>query len=242
MTLSDATVVVALEPIARPQFDTERDTLLARELPAALTSAEDYEALAVDQARVQAFIRRVQPEFDDVCDAAYKAWKKATTLRARFFEGLNNFNERARQLLGTYKAEQDRQRRAEELRIAEEDRKREETRRLAEAAALERQGHTELAAAVLEEPAVLAPVVLPTSVPVVRGLSYTTRWSWRIAGCPGVDGGRKDKVARKRAAQLVPREYLDLDDAVITARVSSMKSAVRIPGIEIYSEQVPVRR
>lgn len=240
--MTDATVIVSLEPVARAQFDAERDGLLAHELPQALTSAEEYAALAADQARVQAFIRRVGPEFDEVCDAAHKTWKRATTLRARFFEGLHAFNDRARSLLGAYKTEQDRQRRARELQIAEEDRQREDTRRLAEAAALEAQGHRELAVAVLETPTVAAPVVLPSTVPAVAGLHYIKRWSWRIAGCVGADGGRKDKTARKRAAALVPREFLDLDDGAITSRVTNMGAAIRVPGLEIFEEQVPVRR
>jgi hypothetical protein len=240
--MPESSVIVSLEPASRPQLDTEREGLLARPLPAALATAEDYAALAADQARVQAFIKRVEPDFDEVCTAAHKAWKHATGLRSKFFEGLHTWNERARQLLGAFKSEQERQRRAEELRIAAEDRAREDERRRAEAAALDQQGHRELAAAVLDTPTVPAPVVLPSRVPDVPGLHYIKRWSWRIAGCVGADGGRKDKVARKRAAGLVPREYLDLDDGAITARVTNMGSAIRLPGIEIYEEQVPVRR
>src|SRR4029453_1474249 len=115
MPLGDATVVVSLEPVSRAQFDTERDTLLARPLPAVLASPDEYAALAADQGRVQAFIKRVEPEFAEVCDAAYKTWKRATGLRSRFFEGIHAWNDAARALLGAYKAEQDRQRRAREL-------------------------------------------------------------------------------------------------------------------------------
>ena len=63
-------------------------------------------------------------------------------------------------------------------------------------------------------------------------------WTWRIAGCNGADGGKKNKAARKNAAKLVPREYLDLDDAAITAIAKSMKGTVKIPGIEFYEEKV----
>jgi hypothetical protein len=242
-TTAETTVLVSLEPAGRVHLEAERQTLLSRPLPTALTSPDDYAALADEQARLQAFIKRVEPEFDEVCDAAYKTWKRATGLRSLFFEGLHAFNESARRLLGAYKAEQDRIKRDAELRIQEEDRRAAEERRFAEAAALEQQGHRALAAAVLEtELPAGPPVTLPSVVPEVRGLHYQTAWRWRLAGATGADGGKKDKARRKRAATIVPRSFLDLDEAAITAHVTNMRDTVKIPGIEIYSEQVPVRR
>jgi len=239
---AETTVLVSLEPASRAQLELERSTLLGRNLPATITTPAEYEALAAEQARVQAFIKRVKPEFDEVCDAAHTTWKRATALRSLFFEGLEAFNARARSLLGTFKADQDRLKREAELRIAEAERRDAEARRAAEARALEQQGHTALAAAVLETEIMRPPVVLPSSVPDVHGLHFQTAWRWRIAGAVGPDGGKKDKALRKRAAAVVPRSLLDLDDAAITAQVTSMRSTVKIPGIEIYSEQVPVRR
>jgi hypothetical protein len=240
---TETAVLVSLEPTGRAQLETERQALLGRTLPAALATAAEYAALAEEQARVQAFIKRVEPEFDEVCDAAHKAWKRATALRTLFFEGLHAFNDRARRLLGAYKTEQDRIKRDHELRLAEDERREAEERRFAEAAALEQQGHRALAAAVLEaEIPAGPPVTLPSLVPEVSGLHFQTAWRWRIAGATGADGGRKDKARRKRAAAVVPRSFLDLDDAAITAHVTHMRDTVKIPGIEIYSEQVPVRR
>jgi len=239
---AETTVLVTLEPASRAQLEVERQTLLGRALPAALATAEEYAALAEEQARVAAFIKRVEPEFDEVCTAAHKAWKRATGLRALFFEGLHAFNDGARRLLGAYKDEQDRIRRDAELRIAEDERREAEARRAAEARALDLQGHTALAAAVLDTDISVPPVTLPSRVPEVRGLTYATVWKWRIAGGSGAEGGRKDKALRKRAAAVVPRQFLDLDDAALTAHVTSMRNTVKVPGIEIYSEQVPVRR
>jgi len=234
-------IVVSLEPATRAQLEHERQALLGRTLPAALATADDYAALAAEQARVQAFIKRVEPEFDEVCTAAHRAWKRATGLRALFFEGLHAFNDQARALLGAFKAEQDRLKRDAELRIAEDERREAEDRRAAEARALDAQGHTALAAAVLDAEISVPPVTLPSTVPDVPGLRYSTLWRWRVAGATGSDG-RKDKLARKRAAAIVPRQFLDLDDAAITAHVTNMRNTIKIPGIEIYSEQVPVRR
>jgi hypothetical protein len=235
-------VLVMLEPTNRGELDATRNDLLATRLPDAITSPQEYAAIAADQERVDRFIKRAKPEFDDVCDSAHKAWKKACNLRALFFDGLEAFNARARRLMGDYRALEDRLRRDEERRISEEQRRQEQDRINREAKLLEKQGQKEMAAAVRQTPVSAPAVSLPSIVPVVQGLTYSTAWKWRIAGCTGADGGRKDKDARKRAAALVPREFLDLDDAAITSRVTNMKSLAKIPGIEVYSEQVPVRR
>jgi hypothetical protein len=235
-------VLVMLEPAGRLELDATRSDLLATRLPDAISSPQEYEAIAADQERVDRFIKRAKPEFDDVCDGAHKAWKKACHLRSLFFDGLEAFNARARRLMGDYREQQERIRRDQERQIAEEQRKVEQDRLNKEAKLLEKQGQKEMAAAVRQTPVVAPAVSLPSTVPIVAGLAYSTVWKWRIAGCTDVNGGRKDKDARKRAAALVPREFLDLDDAAITSRVSAMKSMAKIPGIEVFSEQVPVRR
>lgn len=235
-------VMVLLEPADRTALDAERTELLSSRLPDEIASPQEYSAVAEEQERIQKFIKRAKPAFDEVCDNAHKTWKSACGLRSLFFDSLDAFNERARRLLGDYKAKQDRIRREEERRLAEEERQRELKRLQAEAKLLEKQGQKEMAAAVRATEVHAPAVSLPSAVPQEQGLSFTTLWKWRIAGCTDVNGGRKDKDARKRAAALVPREFLDLDDASITSRVTSMKSLAKIPGIEVYSEQVPVRR
>jgi hypothetical protein len=243
MTTETSTAVLVLtEPTNRAELDAERTMLLGIQLPDAISSPQEYQALAAEQERVQRFMKRAMPAFDKVCDDAHRAWKSATVLRSMFFDSLEKFNTRARQLLGDYKTAQERARREAEQRLAEEEHQREQERLEAEARLLDKQGQASMAAAVRATPVIAPAVSLPSTVPEVVGLTYTTHWTWRIAGSRDPQGGRKDKDARKRAAALVPREFLDLDDAAITSRVTSMKSLAKIPGIEVYSEQIPVRR
>ena len=237
-----APVMVRVEPADRAALDLERTELLGIGLPAEITSPQEYAAIAGDQERVQRFMKRARPAFDEVCENAHRTWKSACQLRSMFFDGLEAFNERARSLMGDYKARQDRIRREEERRLAEEAQRQERDRLAREAKLLEKQGQKALAAAVRQTPVTAPAVSLPSAVPEVEGLTYSTAWKWRIAGCYDAQGGRKDKDARKRAAALAPREFLDLDDAAITSHVTRMKSLTRIPGIEVYQEQVPVRR
>lgn len=242
LTSTPQSAVVLLEPTNRQQLDVERSELLTITLPDDIASAREYEELARDLERVDGFIKIAKPAFDEVCADAHKTWKSATELRALFFERLEAFSTGGRRLLGRWKTKQDEIRRAEERRLAEEERQRQLARQKEEAKQLEKQGQKDLAAAVKNTP-IAAPVVnLPSAVPTVQGLTYRTVWKWRIAGCSDIYGGRKDKDARKRAAKLIDRQFVDIDDAAITAYVNNQRSAAKLAGIEVYSEQEPVRR
>lgn len=237
--------LVLLEPRDRALLDVERSTLLAQiedELPDEIAGPQEYALVADLEERLGLFIGKAEPLFDEHCNAAHKVWKSACSIRSLFLDAPKALKLRARTLLGAYKTREERERREAERRIAEEERQRQIERQKQEAKLLEKQGQKEMAAAVRAQPVSAPAVTLPSAVPVVAGLTYSTVWKWRIAGCTDVHGGRKDRDARKRAAALVPREFLDLDDAAITSRVNNMKSMAKIPGIEVYSEQVPVRR
>lgn len=237
--------LVLLEPRDRVELDAERTRLIAeieRELPDEIAGPAEYAGIAALEERLGLFIARTEPLFEEHCTGAYKVWKSACSIRSLFLDAPKALKARARTLLGNYKTREERERREQERRIAEEARKQEQDRLNREAKLLEKQGQKEMAAAVRAQPVTAPAVSLPSAVPQVQGLTYSTVWKWRIAGCTDVNGGRKDKDARKRAAALVPREFLDLDDAAITSRVTSMKSLAKIPGVEVFSEQVPVRR
>jgi hypothetical protein len=237
--------IVQLEPRERAQLDAERSSLVTQiedALPGEIAGPAEYALVADLEERLGLFIAKAEPMFDEHCNGAHKVWKSACSIRSLFLDAPKALKLRARTLLGAYKTREERERREAERRIAEEERQRQIARQKAEAKLLEKQGQTEMAAAVRAQPVSAPAVSLPSAVPVVAGLTYSTVWKWRIAGCTDVNGGRKDRDARKRAAALVPREFLDLDDAAITSRVNNMKSMAKIPGIEVYSDQVPVRR
>lgn len=229
-----APVLVRLQPEERATFDVERTELLALLLPDEIVSPQEYEAVAADQARVQQFVKRAKPKFDQTCDHAHKAWTSACELRALFFRGLESFDARARQLLGSYQQKQERLRREEEARIAEEERQKEQARINREAKLLEKQGQKDMASALRSTPVAAPAISLPSAVPEVQGLSYREDWKWRPAGGDTPAG-------RAAAEKLVPREYLELSDRKLNA-MTRFKGTVKIPGIEFYSVKVPVRR
>ena len=234
---------VLLQPKNRAELEAERALLIydaERELPDEISSPAEYTAVGELEARLNAYVKRVEPVLDDHVAKARSVWQTACAIRDVFIKGPKEFAVRCRRLRGTYEQKQDEARRAEERRIAEEQRQAELKRRNDEAKLLEKQGQREMAAAVRSQPVYAPTVTLPSAVPApVAGVRATRKnWTWRIAGCTDQYGGRKDPVARKKAAAIVPRDYLDLDDAALTAIAKSMKGTVKINGIEFYEEKV----
>ena len=99
-----------------------------------------------------------------------------------------------------------------------------------------------MAAAVLAE-AIAAPapvVVLPDATKAVDGLKFVRRWLWRYAGGPA-DLKQTPPAVLARTMQLIPREYLCVDEKKVGAIARSSKGTIKIPGIEIYFVDEPVR-
>ncbi len=118
---------------------------------------------------------------------------------------------------------------AERLRLqaAEEERARKEQEKLlARAEKAEAAGKLEKAEVLREEAAmVVAPSVEPANATKIEGVSKRTTWKARVVN-----------------EDLVPREYLVVNQAALDAVARSTKGKARIPGVEFYSESKPVIR
>jgi DNA (cytosine-5)-methyltransferase 1 len=241
-TAEPRTQLVYLEPPDRATLDADRAELITRaqlELPAEIISPQEYQAVADLEARIGAFIDRVGPLFDTHCKAAHQVWQQATRIRAVFLDGPIALKKRARDLLAAYKAKEDRIRRDEERRIAEEQRRIDLDRQKAEAKLLEQSGQVELAKAIRAQPVEAVAVSLPSVVPDVSGLSFRTDWYWEPVG-----GDTPGNRARSLALIVRPEylQFVEWNDAALTAFAKRTKGTVRIPGIRFASREVPIRR
>jgi hypothetical protein len=120
-----------------------------------------------------------------------------------------------------YKDDQEKKRQEIECLAREAAQKAEHERAQAEAVALENAGQHEEAAQVIEQ-AIAAPpvpVIVPSAVPQVQGVSFTKRWKFRIVN-----------------EALIPREYLMVDEGKIGQVVRALKGQAKIAGIEVYPE------
>jgi hypothetical protein len=136
-----------------------------------------------------------------------------------------------RQQITAFKAEQDRVRAEREHELAEQRRREEEDRAAANAAAWEAHGHREMAAAVLAEALEAPPpvVVLPDATKQVEGLKFRREYKWRFT------------TSEARALELLPRQFLMVDERKLTAYARAMKGAGTVPGVVFYHEDVPIR-
>lgn len=197
-----------------------------------IATQADCQQAVIDRQELSERTKIVQAFFAPFKNMAHQLHKALCDRENEILGPILRLDGHLRDAISGYKSEQDRLRRLEEQRQAEERHQAEQTRLAAEAAALETSGDVEMAAAVIEQ-AITAPapvVVLPDVTKSVEGLKFRRAWKWRPVNND-----------RARALQLIPRDYLALDDKKLDGYARSMKETARIPGIEFYYEDVPVR-
>ena len=237
------TELVYLEPRDRAVLDADRSALVAevqQAVPTAeIRTAEEYAAVADLDRRLSAFIARAEPEYDDVCKSAQRTLEAARRVRSLFLDVPKELKAQCRRLLGAYKDREERERRAEELRRAEEQTTAELARRDREVSTLKQSGQTELAEVVRQQPIEVAPVVLPSAVPAIEGLTFREEWTWEVIG-----GDNERNRARTLSMLVRPEfcQFVKLDDGGLTAFARRFKDTRKVPGIRFFSRQVPVRR
>lgn len=218
------------------------ETLALQLVPTAIADTAALEQAVRDRQTLGAAIQRVEVFFAPLKKMAHDLHKALCTRETEILAPLQRVDAIKRGAISSYKAAQDRIREAEEQRLAELRRQEEEQRAALEAAALERSGDRELAAAVLEE-AIARPapvVVLPDVVRQVEGLSFVRRWLWKFSGGPA-DIKQTPPHLLVRSLGLVPREFLMLDEKKVNAHVRAHKGSTKIPGITVFFVDDPRR-
>lgn len=196
---------------------------------AAVTDAASFTHVGELLVDVAGHRKDVTDWFKPIKDWAFRLHRAICDRENAVLRPLTAFESTAKSNAQAWQREQERLRREEEQRLQEEARRQEQERLAREAEQLEQRGEPELAAQVLEQ-AVHAPapvIALQSRVPDVKGMSFRSNWKWRPIG-----GDTPE--ARARAAKLVPRDYLDLDDKKLNAYAKAHGASGRIPGIEFY--------
>jgi hypothetical protein len=129
-----------------------------------------------------------------------------------------------REQIRTFNDAETARRQARERELAEARRREDEARAATEAAALERAGEHQMAAAVVTE-AIAAPlpvVVLPNALKEIQ--KFRRSWKWRLTN-----------------AALVPREFLVVDTVRLNKYAVAMRESAKVPGVEFYYVDDPTR-
>jgi hypothetical protein len=177
--------------------------------------------------------KEIEETFGQPIKDAHKLHKALVAKRKEFEAPLNTAERVIKQKMAAYHQEQERIRReAEEARqrAAEEARRREEERRLAEAAALEAEGHTAEADALIEEPIEAPPAPAARPAPKAEGVSFRTTWSAEITD--------PEALAAFVVANWGQYEQLiQFNTAELNAMARAQKDGLQLPGVKAVATQ-----
>ncbi len=189
------------------------DTILAEMQGLEITTPEQFQEAGAFVQGIKGKQKEVKDRYEPNRARTYDAYKAVTADIATYIDPLVKAERIVKKKLGDYHTEMEWLRRKEEakkLAIAEAEA---ETRQLADA---EETGDD----SILDEPLIVAPPVLETEVPKMKGISFTTVWKFDVVN---VDD--------------LPRKYMILDVKKIQGVVDALKEATAIPGIRVFSEQ-----
>ena len=172
------------------------------------------------------FIKNVKLLLDPHIKRAHEAHRALTSDRKRLTEPVENATKTLGKRMGAYnhKRIQEENDRLEAERAKAQAEQEESCIKIA--ADLEKSGETAAADAVMDMAA--DPVEVPET-PDKPVLLSRTKY-------------RTDYISKVVVPNLVPREYLIVDEAKIQKIVRAMKGEIKIPGIQIDQVQVPIRK
>ena len=203
-----------------------------------ITDRLSLEQVQEDRSYVFALIKQGEEFFRPLKALAHQLHAKICAREKEILEPLRTLDREQSNAIREYNALEDRRRRQREAELAEQQRRDLEAQAARDAAAYERTGDHELAAAVIAE-AIAAPapvVVLPDEVREV--VSFTRRWHWKYSGGPADVSKTPPEIVRRTLA-VIPDEFKTIDEKKIGQFARSMKSSGRIPGIDIYPTDDP---
>lgn len=203
------------------QVRVEVAPVVARARELAIVTPQDYADAAQGTKDIKSALKKVDDFFDPAIGAAHKTWKATLAQKATVADPLKHAENILKSKQLAWRAEQERVRLETQRKLqAEADARAaaERTRLEKEAAKLKtpelRQARMDQAAAVV------APVVEVSSVqPEVKGQSFRKTWKARV-----VD------------VNLVPREWLVVNQSALDAFARFTKGAVGIAGVEMFEE------
>lgn len=217
-----------LEFPERDEVVTAALTWPERAKQAAVIDASSYQAAADLLKGIKALRQKIAETFDPHIARAFQAHRALTKEKNDAEAPLTAAERVIKEALVGYDQAQERLRRIEEARLREEARLAEEQRVIEQAAAMETEGQEcgdealvaeahELISQPIQAPPI-APVARAT--PKVAGITMRKVWRYRVVN-----------------ANVIPRQYLKVDEPKIASVVRALGRDAKIPGIEVYEEQ-----
>ena len=210
-------------------YDTQALAMTA-ELGAISPITNDEELQAVGSVFKDAAgnIKVLEAHMKPQIDNAHATHKKLTTLRNTLTAPFKTIRADADKKLSAYRQEQERIAREKQAELDKKAREDAEATRLAEAEALEAQGNTEQADAVLEAPIIPEPVAPVAPIAKVQGLSgrktYSAEVTDMVALCKAIGDGSQ------------PHNLVTANSTALNGMARALKSNLNIPGVKVVTK------
>jgi hypothetical protein len=181
---------------------------------------KQYEKAGALLLNINDLMKKIDATFDPIIKKAHETHREAIQQKNSVTAPLTQAAAYIKPLMVSFTRREEEKRLAEERRLQEEQKKKEEEARLEGAITAESMGDTETAEALLDMNIRPAAVVVPKTVSAIKGLATQKIWKWRIDN-----------------AELIPREYMMVDESKIGKIVKALKDQTKIPGITAYEEE-----
>lgn len=211
---------------------TEALTWPDRAAALVIRTTEQYAAAADLLIGIKALRKRIADTFDGHVNRAFQLHRALVAERNSADAPLTSAERLIKDKLVAWDTEQERIRKAEQLRLAELARQQEESRRLAEAAAMEREAAAtgdvllrQEAEALISEPVDVPVVQVESATPKVDGLSYRTTYSATVV----------DMLALVNfcASNHQHLELLLPNTTALNIMARALKQGLSIPGVRV---------
>lgn len=187
-------------------------------------NAETYKQAGETWKSLTALEKKIKAYWEDDVSAALKLHRSLVAKRDAMLVPVGERKNALRLDMKTFEDEQERIRRVAQAKAEEEARKAAEEAALAQAVALESNGHKAAAEAVIAAPVVPPPVYVPKTTPT--GFGNATRRTW---GAEVVDIMALVKAV---SAGAVPIQALEANTVFLNGQARMLKSALSYPGVK----------
>lgn len=221
----------AIRLVEPNEVETKALSVIDKARAVKIVDAETYTGAGMLWKSIKDMMKEVADTFDPIIEKAHASHKEALAQKAKYYAPLESAYKSVKALMSSYDQAQEALRLAEQRRLEEEARKAEEERLLQEAILAEeeakRNGATkeeaaQEAAAIIEAPAYVPPIVLQKSTPkLAGGPVFQKRWDFEV-----IDVSK------------IPALYMVPDLVKIRQVVTALKGQTAIPGIKTFEKRV----
>lgn len=228
------TELTVIEPETVEDLKTESQRVVqeARTLAIGIRDEETYNLATSFYSGIGKQVKKIKEFFKDSKAKAKAAHAAICDAENSLTDPLDKAAEALYQPIIAWQREQDRKRREEEARLQAEAQKKLDDQRLAEAQALSEAGDTAAAEEVISSPVVAAAPVF--AAPKVAGIkSFRDNWQAKVTDIKA--------LCRAVADGKVATTCVEANMSVLNGLARASKAELRIPGVSVSNEKIPVR-